>query len=67
MKTIELKKVDAIAFFGSVNAIVELLHIKQPAIVQWGEFVPEKSAWALYHISKKPKWRRKKLAADINV
>jgi len=69
MKTIELKRVEAIRFFGSVERITELLSIKQPAVAQWPDLVPEKSAWALLHLSKQPKWRNKKpkLMAFINV
>ena len=62
-----IKTEDAKKFFGSVAAIAELTDVTREAIYQWGENVPELSAWRLFHISKKPKFRRNKLKAIINV
>ena len=67
MRSIELKKSDVLEFFGSTNAVAELLDINQASVSQWGEYVPEGKAWRLLHISKTPGFRRNKLIVEINV
>lgn len=67
MKTIHLKKQDAINFFGSAAAISKLLRRDPSLISRWEDYVPDGPAWALWHISKKPKYRKNKLAVVINV
>lgn len=60
-KKIILKKVDALDFFDSVGNIASKLNINSQAVSQWGENVPEKSAWPLYYLAKG------KLKAEINI
>jgi len=42
-----MKTKDAIEHFGSVTNLAEALKISQPAVSQWGEFVPEGRAFQL--------------------
>ena len=51
-KKIILKKADAIAFFDGISGIAKSLGINSQAISQWGDIVPETSAWPLYYLSK---------------
>lgn len=60
-KRILLKKSDAINFFGNETAVAKAIGINKQAVNQWGDEVPELSAWPLYWISNE------KLKAVINV
>jgi hypothetical protein len=46
-----LKKSQALSYFGSESSIAVLLKIKRQAVNQWGEYIPEQSAWPLYYLS----------------
>lgn len=45
-------KADALAYFGSPSAIAEAANITVQAVSQWGELVPEGTAYKLESISK---------------
>lgn len=45
--TIEIKKEDAVAFFGSQTALGDFFEIKQSAVSQWGEYLPRGRAYEL--------------------
>jgi predicted transcriptional regulator len=49
-----MKKQDAIAKAGSVQALAELLQISRPAISQWGETLPQARIWQL--MALRPEW-----------
>lgn len=46
-----MRKSDAIEHFGSATALAEALKISKGAVSQWGETVPEGSAYKLQFIT----------------
>ena len=49
---INIKKSDAINFFGSKVAIANILGTSKQAVGQWPDVIPEQSAWPLYYLTK---------------
>jgi len=42
-----MKTKDAIEYFGSVSNLAKALKISQPAVSQWGKYVPEGKGFKL--------------------
>ena len=52
-----MKKEDAIKRMGSQSALAKLLNIKQAAVAQWGDTLPQQRIWQLMLI--RPEWFKK--------
>lgn len=59
MINLNLKKKEAVAFFGNQSKIAEILGTTQGSVSQWGDIVPINVAFRLAFIAKMPQYRRK--------
>ena len=67
MKTIKLKKSDALSFFGTYKIMADISKRPASSISVAGDYLPESIAWPLWYASRLQKYRRNKLKVEIKV
>ena len=67
MINIQMKKDEAMAFFGGVTRTAKIIGVTHSYVSQWGIYVPENQAFKLLYLSKSPKYRRRRPKLDCKV